>query len=168
MLSREDRLREISRILEDSDEPVSGIHLAEKFGISRQAVVQDIGILRDRGAPIMATSRGYVLRGDSRRRVFAVRHGVDQIPEELNTIIEAGGRVLDVVVDHPVYGEIRGNLDLSTREDVIRFVNLFNSSGQSPLLSLSKGFHLHTVEAPDETTLDGVELALSEKGFLEA
>ncbi|HPD98417.1 MAG TPA: transcription repressor NadR [Synergistales bacterium] len=168
MLSRENRLRQIVRILEESEEPVSGIHLAEEVDISRQAVVQDIGLLRDRGARIMATSRGYVLRGDSRRRVFAVRHGADEIPEELNTIIEAGGRVLDVVVDHPVYGEIRGNLDLATREDVIRFVNLFKSSGQSPLLSLSNGFHLHTVEAPDEITLDAVENALSEKGFLEA
>lgn len=166
-MEREERLEHLARILEDSGDPVSGLHLAETLGISRQAIVQDIALLRERGNSVLATSRGYVLRGKSWRRTFAVRHDSEQIADELNTIIMAGGRVLDVVVDHPVYGEIRGNLDLGSREDVVRFMNMLKSSGQSPLLSLSNGFHIHTVEAPDEKTLDAVERALLEKGFLE-
>jgi transcriptional regulator of NAD metabolism len=166
-MEREERLNRLIIMLGDSPGPVSGLLLAEEFGISRQAVVQDIALLRERGNSILATPRGYVLRGKSLRRTFAVRHGLEQIADELNTIISAGGRVLDVVVDHPVYGEIRGNLDLGSREDVARFVNMLKSSGQSPLLSLSNGFHMHTVEADDGQTLDAVERALVGKGFLE-
>ncbi|HOI81368.1 MAG: transcription repressor NadR [Thermovirgaceae bacterium] len=166
-MDREKRLEKLSEILAGSEGPVSGASLADLFGISRQAVVQDIAILRDRGHRVLATARGYVLREGSRRRVFPVRHDAQEIAEELNTIIEAGGRVIDVVVDHPVYGEIRGNLDLASREDVARFVNVLKSTGQSPLLSLSRGFHVHTVEAPDERTLDAIERALADKGFLE-
>lgn len=167
-MEREERLKKLALILENSQGPVSGVHLAEELGISRQAIVQDISILRERGNSVLATSRGYVLRGRNRRRTFAVRHGLEQISDELNLIIGAGGRVLDVVIDHPVYGEIRGNLDLGSKEDAARFVNMLKSSGQSPLLSLSNGFHIHTVEAPDEQTLDAIERALLEKGFLEA
>jgi len=167
-MGRKERLKQLAHILENSGGPVSGVHLAAELGISRQAIVQDIALLRDRGNSILATSRGYVLREKNQRRTFAVRHDAEQIAEELNTIIAAGGRVLDVVFDHPVYGEIRGNLDLGSKEDTVRFVNMLKSSGQSPLLSLSNGFHIHTVEAPDEQTLDAVERALLEKGFLEA
>ncbi|MDT8284163.1 MAG: transcription repressor NadR [Thermovirgaceae bacterium] len=166
-MDREERLQRLSGILAAADVPLSGLFLAEELKISRQAIVQDIALLRDRGIRVMATSRGYVLRGDSRRRTFAVRHDPGQISEELNTIIDAGGRILDVMVHHPVYGEIRGNLDLASREEVSLFINMLKSSGQSPLLSLSNGFHIHTVEAPDELTLDAIERALSEKGFLE-
>lgn len=166
-MERDERLKQLARILGDSEEPVSGSNLAAELGISRQAIVQDIALLRESGHTVLATSRGYVLRGRSLRRAFAVRHEPEEIAEELNTIIAAGGRVLDVVVDHPVYGEIRGNLDLASREDTARFVNMLKSSGQLPLLSLSKGFHIHTVEAPDEQTLDAIERALLEKGFLE-
>lgn len=166
-MEKEGRLKKLAQILEDAGEPVNGLHLAEILGISRQAIVQDIALLREMGRNILATSRGYVLRGNSLRRTFAVRHDPEHIAEELNTIIAAGGRVLDVVVDHPVYGEIRGNLDLGSREETARFVNMLKSSGQSPLLSLSNGFHIHTVEAPDEQTFDAIERALLEKGFLE-
>lgn len=167
MTERERRLGKLAEVLTKSDGPTSGAELAELFGISRQAVVQDIAILRDRGLPVMATARGYVHREAKPRRVFPVRHDTEDIVDELNTMIEAGGRVIDVVVDHPVYGEIRGNLDLASREEVARFVNILKSTGQSPLLTLSRGFHAHTVEADDETTLDAIEKALVDKGYLE-
>jgi hypothetical protein len=166
-MDREKRIEKMAEVLSQSEVPLSGSHLAGEFGISRQAVVQDIALLRERGVRIMATARGYVMRRGSHQRIFAVRHTSEEIAEELNAIIEAGGRILDVVVDHPVYGEIRGHLDLGSWDDVVRFLNMLKSSGQSPLLSLSKGFHLHTVEAPDEETLICVEKALAAKGFLE-
>jgi len=167
LTEREKRLEKLAEILTKSGGPTSGSELAEFFGISRQAVVQDIAILRDRGLRVMATARGYVHRQTKPRRIFPVRHDVQEIADELNTMIEAGGRVIDVVVDHPVYGEIRGNLDLASREDVARFVNILKSTGQSPLLTLSRGFHAHTVEADDETTLNAIEKALADKGYLE-
>lgn len=167
-MERAERLGELVKLLQRTEDPVSGSALAQAFSVSRQAVVQDIAQLRKRGVPIAATPQGYVLqKGPDRfRRVFAVRHKPEDIAEELGAIISAGGRVLDVIVDHPVYGEIRGNIHVKTRDDVTRFVNLLNSTGQSPLLSLSRGFHLHTVEADNQKVLDDVESILEEKGFL--
>lgn len=167
-MERSERHKRLVQLLSSAEEPVSGSELAESFSVSRQAVVQDIALLRKRGVPIAATPQGYVLhRGPELfRRVFAVRHEPGDIAEELGAIVDAGGHVLDVIVDHPVYGEIRGNIHVKNRDEVTRFVNLLNSTGQSPLLSLSRGFHLHTVEALDEHALDDVERILEEKGFL--
>ncbi|MFP4481781.1 MAG: transcription repressor NadR [Thermovirgaceae bacterium] len=167
-MERFERLKKLVKLLETADGPKSGSELAEAFFVSRQAVVQDIALLRKQGVPIAATPQGYVLQeGPERfRRIFAVRHEPGDIAEELGSIVNAGGHVLDVIVDHPIYGEIRGNIHVKTREDVTRFVNLLNSTGQSPLLSLSRGFHLHTVEADNENVLDDVERILEEKGFL--
>jgi hypothetical protein len=167
-LERSERLEKLIQLLSAARGPLSGSGLAETFSVSRQAVVQDIALLRKRGVPIAATPQGYVLHKGPElvHRVFAVRHKPEDIAEELEAIVSAGGHVLDVIVDHPVYGEIRGNIHVRTRDDVTRFVNLLNSTGQSPLLSLSRGFHLHTVEAEDEHVLDDVERILEEKGFL--
>jgi len=169
-VERCDRLKRLSDILASSEEPHSGACLAAELGVSRQAVVQDIAILREQGFPVMATSRGYVLRLRSHRfrKTVAVHHEPEDIADELGAIVDNGGRVVDVIVDHPVYGELRGNIDVSTREEAARFVNLLLSTGQNPLLNLSGGFHLHTLEARDEATMDSIENALREKGFLPA
>ena len=167
-MDRAGRLKLLGTLLREAAGPLSGAELAERLGVSRQAVVQDVAHLRNGGLPVAATSHGYVLEtsGRSVRRIVAVRHDQEDIFDELVAVVEAGGRVVDVVVDHPVYGELRGTIGCSTRAEVVRFVHLLTSTGQRPLSSLADGFHLHTLEAPDEATLDRVERALKEKGFL--
>lgn len=167
-MDRRKRLEEIQKILMEAKAPLSGGDLAERFGISRQAIVQDIAVLRNAGVPIVASSQGYSIERNSlnERRIVPVRHEHDDIYDELMTIVEGGGRVVDVIVDHPVYGELKGNIDVSTPEEVRRFVNLLDSSGQESLLRLSHGFHLHTIEARSSETLDAIERALREKGYL--
>ncbi len=169
MMEREERLRRIEEMLKSAQEPISGAALAEELGVSRQAIVQDMAILRNRGLSIRSTPRGYLFereRASKVRRILAVRHRKEEVYDELVTIVNLGGRVLDVIVDHPIYGEIRGNIEVSTKEEVARFVNILESSNTEPLLQLSKGFHLHTVEADDEETLSAIEKALQEKGYL--
>ncbi len=167
-MERSERLGQIFALLESATEPLSGAELAERFGVSRQAIVQDISRLRDSGCPIRATAAGYALdrQGRGVRRLVAVRHGPGEIREELLTIVGMGGRVIDVIVDHPVYGELKGNIDVRTAEEVHRFVNLLESTGRGTLSSLSGGFHLHTIEADSTETLDRIETVLGEKGFL--
>lgn len=169
MMEREERLCRIEEMLKSAQEPISGAALAEELGVSRQAIVQDMAILRNRGLSIRSTPRGYLFereRTPKVRRILAVRHRREEVYDELVTIVNLGGRVLDVIVDHPIYGEIRGNIEVSTKEEVARFVNILESSNTEPLLQLSKGFHLHTVEADDEGTLSAIEKALQEKGYL--
>jgi len=81
-------------------------------------------------------------------------------------VVRKGGRVVDVIVEHPVYGEIRGMIDVSNEDEVLKFLNLMRASKTEPLLVLSGGVHLHTIEAPDEGTLDEIVEELRKKGFL--
>lgn len=166
-MNRAERFEAIKEILESATTPVNGSFLAERFGVSRQAIVQDIALLRNQGLEIISTPAGYMLEKVKRlRKIIAVRHGKEDIFDELLAVVEAGGRVLDVMVDHPLYGEIRGSIGVASKEDVMRFVNMLESSGQEPLLSLTKGFHLHTIEADSEETLKKIEDALKKLGFL--
>jgi len=168
MGDRRGRLDALAGILRGSEEPISGVELAERLGVSRQAIVQDIATLREEGLPIVATSRGYreERRPPSFRRSFAVCHQADQIYRELSLVVSMGGRVLDVFIDHPIYGELRGNVDVGSQEEVDRFLTLMETTGRHPLLSLSDGFHLHTVEAPTEEILRDIEEGLRNAGFL--
>jgi hypothetical protein len=167
-VTREERLKQLKTLIEESTEPLSGEYLSNIFNVSRQAIVQDIAILRNRGFQVVSTPQGYFLPKDSKvyRRIIAVKHSPEDITTELMTIISLGGKVIDVIVEHPIYGEIRGNINVATRDDVVKFVTLMQSTGQNPLLSLSQGFHLHTIEADSERNLDEIEKTLKNKGFL--
>lgn len=169
----EARRQALMELLRRSAEPLPGGRLAERLGVSRQVIVQDVTVLRARGAPILATPRGYLLtepaRPDPRyacRRVLAVSHGPDDIEAELDAVCDLGGRVVDVIVEHPLYGELRGLVMTASRADVDEFVANLRASGAAPLLTLTGGPHLHTVEAASEERLDAIARRLRELGFL--
>lgn len=165
---REERLKKVIQILERSQEPISGSRLAQDLGVSRQVIVQDIAYLKSIGYDFISTPRGYVLsKGRSKiSKLVAVKHGTDEIMEELMCVVKNGGRVVDVIVEHPVYGEIRGMVDVSSEEDVIKFVNLMKMTKTEPLLALSEGVHLHTIETHDRESLEKILHELRKKGFL--
>ena len=158
----------ILKILEESSGPITGQELADRLGVTRQTIVQHIALLRSRGHEIVSTPRGYIMSRSSKgfRRLIAVKHGMEDIREELTTIVKNGGRILDVIVEHPLYGEIRGNLNISTMDDVEKFIASMEASEAVPLLTLSRGIHLHTIEADDRETLEKVVKALEEKDIL--
>jgi len=169
-LSSDKRRKEILEKLKESEEPLTGSDLAELMGVSRQVIVQDIALLRAEGKEIFATPQGYFLaksRAPSKiSRVYAVKHNLDRLEEELLLMVDLGGKVIDVIVEHPVYGEIKGNLMLSCRKDVYDFVQKLNLSQAKPLSILTSGVHLHTVEAEKKEVLEEIFVALEEKGLL--
>jgi len=69
-------------------------------------------------------------------------------------------------VEHPVYGEITGNLMLSTPGDVARFMESIRGSSGEPLSSLTGGVHLHTLEVDGEETWERLLAELAEKNYL--
>ncbi len=161
------RRQEIIHILLQADQPVSGSTLAGKLGVSRQVIVQDIALLRTK-RPILATASGYLLY-DARpvcRRVYLVRHTNQEILDELTAIVALGGKILDVIVEHDVYGQLRADLNLTTLRDVEHFCRLLAASSSGPLFPISAGIHLHTVEAASEQILDQIEETLQERGYL--
>ena len=169
MRDGQERRQQLIRILENSTEPVSGGSLAKMLHVSRQIIAQDIALLRAVNEEIFATPRGYVLdrRMHKRyRRSYAVNHTREQIVDELYTIIDNGGKVLNVIVAHDVYGQIQADLILETREDVDAFNVRIRESKAGPLLAMSDGNHIHTVEASSEKILDNIEEDLKAKGYL--
>jgi len=152
-----ERKNEILEILKRAKAPIKGKELAEKFGVSRQIIVSDISQLREEGYRIVSTRDGYILdTGGKVRRIIAVKHSSEEIYDELKTIVENGGKVIDVIVEHPLYGEITGRIDVSTIDDVEKFMTLLKISNTKPLLEISGGIHLHTIEAPDEKTMEKI------------
>lgn len=165
------RRRLLLDMLQQADQPVTGSYLAEHLGVSRQVIVQDVALLRAKGCRLLATPQGYIMERPSSPRLartFATRHTrtSDDITRELNAIVDHGGTVLDVVVEHPLYGDLRGLLMLRSRYDVKKFVERLEASGAEPLLVLTEGIHLHTVEAADEADFQHIEKALADLGFL--
>ena len=55
------------------------------------------------------------------RRVACVHRGED-MERELTIMVDNGCTVIDVVVDHPLYGQMTGQLSLASRYDVRQFV----------------------------------------------
>ena len=120
-MTGEERRKAIIEIISKSTKPVSGTALAKQFQVSRQVIVQDIALLRAADYDIYSAARGYMLMPslsenknkevskdtDAITRVFHVSHTDEQMEDELNTIVDMGGRVLDVYVEHAVYGAIR-------------------------------------------------------------
>ena len=159
----------ILSLLEESDTPLSGTELAHRFKVSRQVIVQDIALLRAEDKKILSTYRGYVLDRESEKkrkciRVFCVCHSTKDTQDELQTIVDYGGHVLDVAVDHPVYGQLTGALHLRSRYDVQQFV--VRCAEARPLSVLTEGIHLHTLVCPDEAAWERVRAALAAAGFL--
>ena len=156
------RRNKIIEILQNETEPVSGSALAKLTGVSRQVIVQDITLLRT-AYPILATARGYLLYPTQEkkcRRTFCVKHGMEQTRDELNRIVDLGGKVLDVMVEHDIYGQIRADLMLSRRKEVEEFCLQLEKSKSGPLNIIGLGIHYHTVEAENEEILDEIGKAL--------
>ena len=107
--------------------------------------------------------KGY---GDEHWRVENQTTGLEEISEELYTIVDLGGRVLDVFVNHQVYGELRADLFLVTREDIEWFNKKMALGKINPLKNLTGDIHYHTVEADSQEVLDKIQYALEEKGYL--
>lgn len=171
MMNGDERRQAIIRELQGTSRPISGSALARAAGVSRQVVVQDIALLRADGHDVVATSRGYVLReGEGQpcvpTRLVKVHHGVDDVGDELNTIVDLGGAVLNVMVNHRVYGKIIADLDVRNRRDVERYLEGIRTGKSYPLMTVTSGYHFHRIAAETEEQLDEIEAALRAKGYL--
>ena len=140
-----------------------------KAGVSRQIVVGDVALLRAGGAEIEATPRGYQFHptpGGYTGILACVHRTADEMRTELYTVVDQGGVVVDVAVENPLYGELRGNLNLASRYDVDTFITQAANTPECLLSRMTGGVHLHTLRCPDEETFQRIEAALREKGIL--
>ena len=123
-MSGEERRTSILNIICNSKTPISGGKLSKELNVSRQIIVSDIALLRASGYDIISTNRGYVINNPSGiSSIIKVNHTDEQIEDELNTIVDLGGTVVDVFVNHKVYGLISANLNIRSRRNVMEFIN---------------------------------------------
>lgn len=164
----QERRRAVEQMLEQAGEPVSATALARQFSVSRQIIVGDVALLRAAGADIVATPRGYVLgrRPAGVERRVACIHRPEEMEAELNAIVDAGGEVADVIVEHPVYGQLTGILGVGSRYDVQEFLRRVRTDGAKPLSDLTGGIHLHTIRCRDDKTFQRIQNSLKNAGFL--
>lgn len=167
-----ERRTRLLELLRAADAPISGGALGKRLGVSRQVVVQDIALLRSQGHQVVSTNRGYLApapagaAGSGRaERVFKVRHTPEQTEEELTCIVDLGGCVEDISVNHRVYGRISAPLGIRSRRDVARFMEGMRSGVSTQLSAVTDGYHFHRVSAESEEVLDEVARTLAARGF---
>ena len=167
-MTASERRQQIARLLSASQAPISATTLSQELGVSRQIIVGDIALLRAGGAEISATPRGYVLprATDGITRTIACRHTLAQTGQELDILVDNGCTVLDVIVEHPVYGQLTGQLQISSRYDVEQFLARIRDSDAAPLSMLTGGLHLHTLCCPNEDAYTRACAALKAAGLL--
>lgn len=170
-METKERRIEIEKRLKENEGYIKGSDLAKEFGVSRQVIVQDIAILRAHGINVVATPQGYYVMKDEVpkgiRKVIVSRHqGTEAIEDELNMIVDMGAKVIDVLVEHPVYGEIRGLIGVESRKEVKKFIEKIKESSSLPLSVMTEGIHLHTIEVKSEADFEELENELFKKGYL--
>jgi len=162
-----ERRKEIITILTSEGVAVPGADLATRLDVSRQAIVQDIAVLKASGYEILSTHQGYLLKQTPHKeRVFKLHHTSEQTYDELMCIVENGGTVLNVFVWHKVYGRLEAKLNIFSARDVETFMEGLKSGKSSELMHITAGYHYHTVLAENEETLDKIADVLKSKGYI--
>ncbi len=162
------RRQQIITLLEQSREPVSATALAARLTVSRQVIVGDIALLRAAGSPIAATPRGYVIaRPVGITGQVVCCHSSGAMERELTGLVDLGCVVEDVSVEHPIYGHMIGQLQLSCRADVQAFLEKVREYSALPLSALTEGIHSHTLRCPDKATLEKARQLLRELSILQ-
>ena len=146
----------ILKQLKESDKAIKGVLLASQYNVTRQIIVKDIAILRAEGNLIIATPDGYILnkQNEGIRKIIAVSHNEDRLVEELDIIIKYGGTIEDVIVEHPIYGEIKGLLMISSLHDLNNFISKYKANEAKLLSLLTNGVHIHTIITDNEESMN--------------
>ena len=162
-----DRRKAIVNLLLSSNEAISGGKLSEEFGVSRQIIVQDITVLKGTGYDILSTHNGYIIqKSPLKERVFKVYHTTEETEDELTTIVNLGGTVVDVFVWHKVYGKMTAPLNIFSNLHIKQFIEGVRSGKSTELMNITGGYHYHTVRAESESVLDEIGQALINKNYI--
>lgn len=162
-----ERRKAIVNLLLSEQEALSGSALSERFGVSRQIIVQDITVLKGMGYDILSTHNGYIMQKTPlKERVLKLHHTTEQTEDELSLIVGLGGTVVDVFVWHKVYGKMEAKLNIFSDLHVKQFIEGVRTGKSSELMNITGGYHYHTIRADSEEILDRIENVLKERGYI--
>lgn len=164
-MSGELRRAKILNSLSISTHAIPAREFADNYEVSRQIIVGDIALLRAEGHPIIATNKGYMIKekiDGMIKKYIAVNHTKGETRLELETFIKHKVIVESVTVEHPAYGEITGQLNIKTQEDVEDFLSL-----KPELLStLTHGVHIHTILCLTDSDYNNLKAELNKLDIL--
>ena len=166
-----DRRQKILSMIKQSSKPLSGSFIAKELNVSRQLIVGDVALLRASGSDIISTARGYIINDTKNNdnyllKTIACKHSKEDMEDELNIIVDEGATIINVIIEHPVYGELTGDLHLSSRRHVLDFIEKLKSKDSPMLSKLTHGIHLHTIKCENEDIYNNLLRSLKEKGYL--
>ncbi|MBQ0058917.1 MAG: transcription repressor NadR [Lachnospiraceae bacterium] len=167
-MTAEERRLAILEQLRNTTSPLSASLLAGEYSVSRQIIVGDVALLRAGGASIIATPRGYLLQSapSKHHAQIACCHDSDDMKKELYALVDEGCTVVDVIVEHPLYGQLTGLLGVSNRHEVDEFIKRCEEADALPLSVLTEGIHLHTIETNDPDNIKRAVMKLERLGFI--
>ncbi|WP_318765496.1 3H domain-containing protein [Lactiplantibacillus carotarum] len=84
----------------------------------------------------------------------------------MQRIVAAGGVIKDVAVEHPLYGRLRGELEISSSGDVNLFIGRLKQRGGHLLSELTDGVHTHTIGYQTADQLAQIRQSLRAAGYL--
>lgn len=170
-MSKLERREEIIKIIKSSELPVSASSLANSLNVSRQVIVGDVALIRASGINISATPTGYILEDGNLISNFgylgiiACKHLEDKLEEELYAIVDFGGTIIDVTIEHSTYGQISGILDIGSRHDADLFIKKLKDKQSKPLSDLTDGIHIHRIGCKDKETFNMIVEDLEKRGI---
>lgn len=167
-MKSDERRNLIIKILEDSKISISANFLAKKFNVTRQIIVADIALLRAAGYSISADNKGYkliTLNNDLIKKIV-VQHSKNEVDSEFYSIVDNGGKIIDVIIEHSIYGTISVELNITSRYEADEFIKRLNNTNSNPLSLLTQGIHIHTIEVPNIEAFDRIKAKLLELGIL--
>ena len=169
MKAAERRLKIIDELVK-TQVPISASQLAGELGVSRQIIVGDVALLRANNHDILSTPKGYLLSQALFSHQFigkiACQHDVLETKKELDIIVDKGGIIVDVEIEHPVYGMLTAPLNIKTQEDVTNFMTKIEQSQAVLLSSLTQGIHIHTLSCHSKEIFEDIKSTLSKEGLL--
>ncbi|HGM3509327.1 TPA: transcription repressor NadR [Clostridioides difficile] len=168
-MNSDERRSRLIDILKESKCPIKGGSLAEMLNVSRQVIVQDIALIRAKGFEIIATPQGYIIYNQPyfTKKIKCKNHkNSKEIYEELKIIVDLGGIVKDVIVNHPTYGQITAELNIYSKMDIDNFMKKVETNEFKQLSVLTECSHIHTIEAIKEDTIEAIIKKLDDKGIL--
>lgn len=171
MKAKERRIAILHKI-QTQPSPITASALAEEFGVSRQVIVGDIALLRANHHDIIASNQGYFLPSASSQaasgytgKIVCLHQGA-QTRQELEIILHHHGKVLDVQVDHPIYGVLSAGLRIQTVDEMDSFLDKMHQYHGELLSSLTDGVHIHTIQTPTLIEFQRIQDDLDAAGIL--
>ena len=168
-MKSKERRHQILSMLSGRTEYLNASKIADTLCVSRQIIVSDIALLRAEGHKIISTPRGYLLESIEHSgyiNTIVCRHGREEIEPEFYSIVDNGGVVIDVSVDHPIYGLISASMNIRSRYDVKLFLEQIDQSDAKPLSSLTEGVHTHTIRCQNKEDFERICEELRALGIL--